>query len=37
MRKEGVAEYIRRVKQSNPNGVVLCLDTEKGTHEKIKT
>lgn len=37
MRKEGVAEYIRRVKQSNPNGVVLCIDTEKGTHEKIKT
>ena len=37
MRKDGVENYINRVKRSNPNGVVLCIDTEDGTHEKIKT
>lgn len=37
MRKEGVAEYIKRVKQSNPNGVVLCTDNEEWTREKIRT
>lgn len=37
VRKDGVENYIQRVKQSNPNGVVLCIDTEEGTQEKIKT
>lgn len=37
VRKTEVENYIQRVKQSNPNGVVLCIDTEKGTQEKIKT
>ena len=37
VRKGDVENYINRVKQSNPNGVVLCIDTEDGTHEKIKT
>ena len=32
-----MARYIQRVKQSNPKGVVLCIDTEEGTHEKVKT
>ncbi len=25
------------MKQSNPNGAVLCIDTEEGTQEKVKT
>lgn len=37
MRRENVQNYIQRVKQSNPNGVVLCIDTEEGTQEKVKT
>lgn len=37
VRKTEVEDYIRRVKQNNPNGVVLCVDTEEGTKEKIKT
>ena len=37
VRKDGVKDYIKRVKQSNPNGVVLCIDTEEGTQEKVKT
>lgn len=37
VRKNDVSEYIKRVKQSNPNGVVLCIDTEDGTQEKVKT
>lgn len=37
VRKSDVENYIQRVKQSNPNGVVLCIDTEKGTQEKVKT
>lgn len=36
-RKSDVEEYVRRVKEKNPNGVVVCIDTEEGTHEKIKT
>ena len=36
VRKEEVEDYIKRVKQSNPNGVVLCIDTEEGTQEKVK-
>lgn len=36
-RKTDVEEYVRRVKEKNPNGVVVCIDTEEGTHEKIKT
>ena len=35
--KEQVENYISRVKKSNPNGVVLCIDTEEGTHERIRT
>jgi len=35
--KSQVKIYIKRVKQSNPQGVVLCIDTEKGTQEKVKT
>ena len=35
-RKTDVEEYVRRVKEKNPNGVVVCIDTEEGTHEKIK-
>lgn len=37
VKKDDVENYINRVKKSNPNGVVLCIDTEEGTHEKIKT
>lgn len=37
VRKEQVKDYIERVKRSNPNGVVLCIDTEEGTQEKVKT
>lgn len=37
VRREDVQNYIQRVKQSNPNGVVLCIDTEEGTQEKVKT
>ncbi len=37
VRKEDVSNYIQRVKTSNPNGVVLCIDTEEGTQEKVKT
>ncbi len=37
VRKREVQEYIQRVKQSNQNGVTLCIDTEEGTHEKVKT
>ena len=36
-RKSDVEEYIKRVKEKNPKGVVVCIDTEEGTHEKIKT
>ena len=36
-RKTDVEEYVGRVKEKNPNGVVVCIDTEEGTHEKIKT
>ena len=36
-RKDQVKEYILRVKQSNPDGVVLCLDQEEGTREKVRT
>lgn len=36
-RKSDVEEYIKRVKQKNPQGVVLCIDTEEGTHERVKT
>ena len=36
-RKDQVEEYISRVKKSNPNGVVLCLDQEEGTREKVRT
>ena len=35
-RKTDVEEYVRRVKEKNPNGVVVCIDTEERTHEKIK-
>ncbi len=35
--REDVADYIRRVKESNPNGVVLCVDNEEWTHEKVRT
>ena len=37
VKKSEVANYIQRVKQSNPNGVVLCIDSEEGTQEKINT
>ncbi len=37
VRKSEVQNYIQRVKASNPNGVVLCIDTEEGTQEKVKT
>lgn len=37
VRKDQVKDYIERVKQSNPNGVVLCLDQEEGTGEKVRT
>lgn len=37
VRKSDVYDYIKRVKESNPNGVVLCIDTEEGTQEKVKT
>lgn len=37
VRKDQVKDYIARVKQSNPNGVVLCLDQEEGTGEKVRT
>ena len=37
VKKKEVERYIQRVKQSNPNGVVLCIDTEEGTQEKVKT
>lgn len=37
VKKEQVEDYIKRVKKSNPKGVVLCIDTEEGTQEKIKT
>ena len=36
-RKTDVEAYIKRVKEKNPNGVVVCIDTEEGTHEKVKT
>jgi len=36
-RKSDVEGYIKRVKEKNPKGVVVCIDTEEGTHEKIKT
>ncbi len=32
-----VQEYIDRVKLSNPQGVVLCVDTEENAREKVKT
>ena len=32
-RKTDVEEYVRRVKEKNPIGVVVCIDTEEGTHE----
>ena len=35
--KSDVEEYIQRVKRNNPRGVVLCIDTEEGTQEKVKT
>ena len=35
--KNQLPGYIERVKKSNPNGVVLCIDTEDWTHEKINT
>ena len=34
-RKTDVEEYVRRVKEKNPNGVVVCIDTEEGTHENV--
>lgn len=37
VQKTEVEDYIKHVKNNNPNGVVLCIETEKGTHEKIKT
>lgn len=37
VKKEQVEDYIKRVKKSNPKGVVLCIDTEEGTQEKINT
>ena len=37
VRKTDVEEYIKRVKRNNPRGVVLCIDTEEGTQEKVKT
>jgi len=37
VRKTEVADYIKRVKQSNPRGVVLCIETEEGTQEKLET
>ena len=37
VRKDQVKDYIERVKQSNPNGVVLCLDQEEGAGEKVRT
>lgn len=37
VRKDQVKDYILRVKQSNPNGVVLFLDQEEGTREKVRT
>ena len=37
VRKSDVKDYISRVKQNNPKGVVLILDTEEGTQEKVKT
>lgn len=37
VKKTEVEAYIKRVKQSNPKGAVLCIDTEEGTQEKVKT
>lgn len=37
VRKDDVENYIQRVKKNNPKGVVLCIDTEEGTQEKVKT
>lgn len=37
IKKENVPNYIRRVKESNPNGVTLLIDTEDGTKEKVNT
>ena len=37
VKKSEVQNYIKRVKQSNPKGVTLCIDTEEGTQEKVKT
>ncbi len=35
--KSEVQNYINRVKLSNPQGVVLCVDTEEIAREKVKT
>ena len=35
--KEAVKDYIRRVKEYNSNGVVLCIDTEEETRDNINT
>lgn len=37
VKKTDVKDYINRVKKSNPKGVTLCIDTEEGTQEKVKT
>lgn len=36
-KRTDVEEYVKRVKKKNPKGVVVCIDTEEWTHEKIKT
>lgn len=35
--KEAVKDYISKVKQYNPNGVILCIDTEEETRNNVNT
>ena len=37
IKKEDAISYIKKVKQSNPNGVTLLIDTQEGTKEKVNT